>query len=113
MFGPDDDPRDIPDFRSLDRLAIERALAALRHLDQFHTIDVTRHMHVLEAHRERAGSPDFMDLVSRWLAREATRLGLRGPLPGHPSRGERWAWYGYVGAQEDVDARKTKDLMDV
>jgi len=112
MFGPDDDPRALPDFRSLDKVALERTLASLKHLDQFHTIDVTRHMYTLEAHRETARGPEFMELVGQWLAREATRLGLRGPLPGHPSRGERWAWYGYVGAQDDAGARKTKDPME-
>ena len=93
MFGPQDDPREIPDFRTLDKPALERAVGALKHLDQFHTLDVTTHMYTLEAHRERARGDAFLELVSLWLAKEATRLELRGPLPGHPSRGERWAWY--------------------
>jgi len=101
MFGPEDDPRDIPDFRTLDRAALERAVNKLEHLANFHTIDVAQHSDVLAAHRERARSDEFMQIVARWLAAEAPRLGLRGPLPGHPSRGDRWAWYTYPGARED------------
>ena len=93
MFGRHDDPRKIPDFRELDRSALERALRGLRHLDQFHTIDVATHFMVAEAHRERARTPEFLDLVEGWLGENALMQGLRGPLPGHPARGQRWAWH--------------------
>lgn len=95
MFGPHDDVRDIPDYSSLDVTALERSVKALSYLDQFHTLDVTTHMFSLEAHRERGRNEDFVALVGRWLSENSTRLGLRGPLPGHPSRGERWAWFGF------------------
>ncbi|MFO0745772.1 MAG: hypothetical protein U1F43_08870 [Myxococcota bacterium] len=95
MFGRYDDVREIPDYSSLDKVALERAVMALKYLDQFHTLDVTTHMYSLEAHREQGRSEEFIALVTRWLTDEATRLGLRGPLPGHPSRGDRWAWYQY------------------
>ncbi len=68
--------------------------------DQFHTLDVTTHMFTLEAHRERARGEEFLDLVAKWMTQEATRLGLRGPLPGHPSRGDRWSWYAWAGTDQ-------------
>jgi hypothetical protein len=92
MFGRHDDPREIPDFRSLDRVALARALTLLAHLDQFHTLDVVTHHVVSAAHRERVRDPEFFVLVEKWLTENAVLHGLRGPLPGHPARGERWAW---------------------
>lgn len=99
MHGRLDDPRELPDFRNIDTAALERAVSALKYLDQFHTLDVATHTIVLEVHRERAREAGFASLVGRWLDANATRLGLRGPLPGHPSRGDRWAWYNF-GAGE-------------
>lgn len=101
MFGPNDDPRDIPELGKLDIPALERAINALKHLDQFHTIDITTHMHSLQAHREFGRTPEFFQLVTYWLNRNATLLGLRGPLPGHASRGDRWAWYEFAKADFD------------
>lgn len=90
MTRPDADSD--ADRRVLDSQAIGQALATLKHVRQFHTCDVATHAIVKLAHRERWDSADFIERLERHLAREAFTLGLRGPLPGHDSRGQRWAW---------------------
>ena len=96
MYGrPEDKPSFLPDPdapKSLDRFALARAIQSLRHLDHFHTVDVLRSPGVAFAHRDVIESPDFGERVEAWMRREALFLGLRGPLPGHPQRGARWAW---------------------
>lgn len=86
-------PFDRPDFSALSRPAIEEAVEAQRHLAQFHTRDIVEHRAVATAHRHDIGDADFGQLVHTYLERNALTLGLRGPLPGHPERGERWAWH--------------------
>jgi len=95
MFGRPEDSPSPPDPGApppLDRFALARAVQALRYLDQFHTRDVARHPLTLNAHRDLVDAEDFVVRVEAWLTRQALFLGLRGPLPGHPARGARWAW---------------------
>jgi len=86
-------PLDEPDFKELQPAAIEEAVDELRHATFFHTLDVVRHTRVQEAHRWHGYSMDFTELVEAWLRRKAFSLGVRGPLPGHPELGARWAFY--------------------
>jgi hypothetical protein len=97
MFDFDDlddlgDPRNPSALKRLDTFALARAVQALRYLDQFHTLDVVKHPTTNSAHRNEYDNDDFPELVEFWLKRESIFLGLRGPLPGHSSRGSRWAW---------------------
>ena len=78
--------------RPLDGAALARTVRALVYLDQFHTSDVAFHHLTRVTHREVHDPPDFRDRVEEFLTLEASHLGLRGPLPGEPTRGKRWAW---------------------
>ncbi len=95
MYGRPEDkqPSPYPDApKPLDGMALTQAVQALRYLVHFHTVDVIRNPRVNFAHRDAIESPDFRERVEGWMRREALFLGLRGPLPGHPTRGARWAW---------------------
>lgn len=99
MFDFDDfddlerrDPRNPSAFKRLDKHALARAVQSLRYLDQFHTLDVVKHPVVTTAHLELSEDDAFPSVIEAWLEQEALMLGLRGPLPGHSSRGKRWAW---------------------
>lgn len=95
MFDLDDDardPRNPSALKRLDTFALARAVQSLRYLDQFHTLDVVKHPMTSSAHVQEYDRDDFPELVEFWLTREAIFLGLRGPLPGHHTRGKRWAW---------------------
>lgn len=76
----------------VDPVALARTVRALVHLDQFHTSDVAFHHLTKVTHRTTYEQPEFRDQVEDFLTLEATNLGLRGPLPGEPTRGKRWAW---------------------
>lgn len=104
MFDIDDDsrdPRNPSAMKRLDTHALARAVQSLRYLDQFHTLDVVKHPVTQMAHQDALDDDEFPDLVEFWLAREAVFLGLRGPLPGHASRGKRWAWHSPVADVSD------------
>lgn len=90
---PFDDPREDPRIDQLHKIALEDALEALRHTQFFHTHDVANASAVRYSHRADAFHPDFLERVEKWLIEHAFRLGLRGPLPGHPVLGARWAFY--------------------
>ncbi|HRE88775.1 MAG TPA: hypothetical protein PK095_06490 [Myxococcota bacterium] len=106
MFDIDDDsrdPRNPSAMKRLDTHALARAVQSLRYLDQFHTLDVVKHPTTTAAHRNEHDNDDFPELVEFWLKRETLFLGLRGPLPGHSSRGSRWAWQ--VAAADPTDGK--------
>ena len=82
-----------PDLKRLDRPSIEAALRTLRDRTFFHTYDLATHSILRTKHRMTAFDPGFRELVEAWLIRNAFSVGLRGPLPGHPAWGSRWAFY--------------------
>ncbi|PIE16087.1 MAG: hypothetical protein CSA66_07760 [Proteobacteria bacterium] len=92
-----------PDFKQLDRDALEQALAALRERPSFHTHDLATHSILRATHRMAAFDPGFRELVEAWLARNGVGVGVRGPLPGHPAWGSRWAFFeGDAALRPDV-----------
>jgi|GEM_PF-2749732 len=90
---PITDPRKDSFIEQLSSEHLERAIASMRHLSFFHTQDVLRHNEVRSVHRADAFHPRFQERVETWLITHQMRLGLRGPLPGHPVLGARWGFY--------------------
>ena len=98
MFDGSYDPDDDRAIDQLDRPTLEEALDLMRHQSFFHTHDLAQHNLVRSSHRADGFHPDFQDRGEAWLIHHAARLGLRGPLPGHPTLGARWGFY-----DEDAD----------
>ncbi|TNF26809.1 MAG: hypothetical protein EP329_20590 [Deltaproteobacteria bacterium] len=93
MDRPFADPRDDDFIDLLSKPDLDGAVDALRHLQFFHTMDVVEDFNVRSVHRADAHHPDFRARVEAWLIHHQVRLGLRGPLPGHPALGARWGFY--------------------
>lgn len=92
-MDPFPDPRDDSFIEELSKPELDAAVAALRHLMFFHTSDIVADVGVRTVHRADALHPGFLMRVEHWLIHHQVRLGLRGPLPGHPLRGARWGFY--------------------
>ena len=76
----------------LNRRVIQEAVERRRQLGSFHTGDIVSDRRVLEGHPHLAGQQRFRQWVDSFLRLEAPFWGLRGPLPGHPAWGNRWAF---------------------
>ncbi len=76
----------------LNRAVIRRAVEDRRQAGTFHTRDIVSDRRVIEGHPRLAGQPRFQDWVDSFLRLEAPFWDLRGPLPGHPAWGNRWAF---------------------
>lgn len=87
------DPRDDTFIEQLSQPELDAAVAAMRRLSFFHTLDIMRDTGVRSVHRSESFRPDFLERVEAWLTKHQIRLGLRGPLPGHPALGARWGFY--------------------